>query len=38
MSTQTSSLLVVADEELNREALTRRLQRHGYAVTAARTG
>jgi sigma-B regulation protein RsbU (phosphoserine phosphatase) len=38
MSAETSSLLVVDDEELNREGLSRRLQRHGYAVAAARSG
>jgi sigma-B regulation protein RsbU (phosphoserine phosphatase) len=38
MSGPACSILVVDDEELNREGLTRRLQRHGYEVTAARTG
>src|SRR3954449_11434349 len=38
MSTETSSLLIVDDEELNREGLARRLQRHGYQVTGAKSG
>jgi sigma-B regulation protein RsbU (phosphoserine phosphatase) len=33
-----SSILIVDDEELNSEALARRLQRHGYAVTAVKGG
>src|SRR5205085_532406 len=38
MAAEPSSLLVVDDEELNREGLARRLQRHGYDVTPARSG
>jgi signal transduction histidine kinase len=38
MSAETSSLLIVDDEESNREGLARRLQRHGYATTAAASG
>src|SRR2546423_10433015 len=38
MNAEPSSLLIVDDEELNREGLGRRLQRDGYAVTAARSG
>jgi sigma-B regulation protein RsbU (phosphoserine phosphatase) len=38
MSSETCSLLIVDDEELNREGLARRLTRHGYAVTAAAGG
>src|SRR2546423_1495343 len=38
MGAEPDSLLVVDDEELNREGLARRLQKHGYAVTAARSG
>jgi sigma-B regulation protein RsbU (phosphoserine phosphatase) len=38
MSVEASSILIVDDEEINSEALGRRLQRHGYAVTAARSG
>jgi sigma-B regulation protein RsbU (phosphoserine phosphatase) len=38
MSGETSSLLIVDDEELNREGLARLLQRHGYQVTAAKSG
>src|SRR5262249_6449937 len=38
MSASAHSLLIVDDEELNREGLARRLQRHGYAVTVAQNG
>src|SRR5436305_429273 len=38
MSTEAPSLLVVDDEELNREGLARHLRRHGYAVTLAKNG
>jgi sigma-B regulation protein RsbU (phosphoserine phosphatase) len=38
MGAEPASLLVVDDEELNREGLARRLQKHGYAVTAAASG
>jgi sigma-B regulation protein RsbU (phosphoserine phosphatase) len=38
MSAETYSLLIVDDEELNREGLARRLQRRGYEVSAARSG
>src|SRR6516225_6601918 len=38
MNTETSSLLIVDDEETNREGLARRLQRHGYSVTAVGSG
>jgi sigma-B regulation protein RsbU (phosphoserine phosphatase) len=38
MADETSSLLIVDDEELNREGLTRRLQRHGYVVSSACSG
>src|ERR1700752_1804843 len=32
------AILIVDDEELNRDALARRLQRHDYEVVAAKTG
>src|SRR5437016_1180020 len=38
MSPEPSSLLLVDDEELNREGLARRLRGHGYAVTIAKSG
>jgi sigma-B regulation protein RsbU (phosphoserine phosphatase) len=38
MTTSQASLLIVDDEELNREGLARRLQRHGYEVAAAKGG
>src|SRR5918912_3970515 len=38
MNTEAPSLLVVDDEELNREGLARHLRRHGYAVSLARGG
>src|SRR3954470_228006 len=38
MGAEPDSLLVVDDEELNREGLARRLQKHGYAVTLAASG
>jgi hypothetical protein len=38
MSTESTSLLVVDDEESNREGLARRLRRHGYTVTLAGSG
>jgi DNA-binding response OmpR family regulator len=38
MNAESTTILIVDDEELNSEGLTRRLQRHGYAVTAARSG
>jgi signal transduction histidine kinase len=38
MSGEPGSLLIVDDEELNREGLARRLRRHGYEVTAASSG
>src|SRR5215813_1824630 len=38
MNAESASILVVDDEELNSEGLTRRLQRHGYGVTAAKSG
>src|SRR5262249_45903792 len=38
MSAESASLLIVDDEELNREGLARRLQRHGYEVTVAASG
>jgi sigma-B regulation protein RsbU (phosphoserine phosphatase) len=38
MSGETSSVLIVDDEELNREGLARRLQRHGYSVSTAASG
>jgi signal transduction histidine kinase len=38
MSGETSSLLIVDDEELNREGLVRHLQRHGYSVNSAGSG
>ena len=38
MCAEPTSLLVVDDEELNREGLSRRLQKHGYDVTLASTG
>jgi sigma-B regulation protein RsbU (phosphoserine phosphatase) len=38
MNTESSSILIVDDEELSSEGLARRLQRHGYAVTVAKSG
>src|SRR5262245_39933522 len=38
MSAEPGSILVVDDEELNSEALVRRLQRHAYVVTVAKSG
>jgi signal transduction histidine kinase len=38
MSAESASLLIVDDEELNREGLARRLQRHGYIVTTTGSG
>jgi phosphoserine phosphatase RsbU/P len=38
MSTAQATLLIVDDEELNREGLARRLQRHDYAVAVAKNG
>jgi serine phosphatase RsbU (regulator of sigma subunit) len=38
MNTESSSLLIVDDEEMNREGLARRLQRHGYQVQGAGSG
>jgi sigma-B regulation protein RsbU (phosphoserine phosphatase) len=38
MNAELGSLLVVDDEELNREGLARHLRRHGYEVTLARSG
>jgi sigma-B regulation protein RsbU (phosphoserine phosphatase) len=38
MNGETSSVLIVDDEELNREGLARRLQRHGYTVSSAASG
>jgi sigma-B regulation protein RsbU (phosphoserine phosphatase) len=38
MTPADSSILLVDDEELNREGLARRLERHGYAVTGAKNG
>src|SRR5436190_472802 len=38
MKDEANSLLIVDDEELNREGLARRLRRDGYAVTLARSG
>jgi sigma-B regulation protein RsbU (phosphoserine phosphatase) len=38
MNVEASSILIVDDEELNSEGLARRLQRHGYAVTAVKSG
>src|SRR5262245_27205617 len=38
MTTEPVALLIVDDEELNREGLGRRLQRDGYAVTLAKSG
>jgi sigma-B regulation protein RsbU (phosphoserine phosphatase) len=38
MNTEAPALLVVDDEELNREGLARHLRRHGYAVTLAKNG
>src|SRR3954451_23073206 len=38
MSGETYSLLIVDDEELNREGLARRLLRHGYEVTGVKSG
>jgi sigma-B regulation protein RsbU (phosphoserine phosphatase) len=38
MATSKATILIVDDEELNREGLGRRLQRHDYEVAAARSG
>jgi sigma-B regulation protein RsbU (phosphoserine phosphatase) len=38
MNAEASSILLVDDEELNREGLARRLRGHGYEVTVARSG
>jgi sigma-B regulation protein RsbU (phosphoserine phosphatase) len=38
MSAESSSILIVDDEELNREGLARRLQGRGFAVTVAKSG
>jgi sigma-B regulation protein RsbU (phosphoserine phosphatase) len=38
MNAESSSILIVDDEELNREGLARRLQGRGFAVTVARSG
>jgi serine phosphatase RsbU (regulator of sigma subunit) len=38
MTADSSSILIVDDEELNSEGLARRLQRHGYAVTTVKSG
>jgi len=38
MSDESSSILIVDDEEMNREGLARRLQRYGYTVTLANSG
>src|SRR4051812_35237460 len=38
MTTPFATLLIVDDEELNREGLARRLQRHDYEVVAASSG
>jgi signal transduction histidine kinase len=38
MSADSGSLLIVDDEELNRDGLARRLRRHGYQVAVASSG
>jgi sigma-B regulation protein RsbU (phosphoserine phosphatase) len=38
MNAESSSILIVDDEELSSEGLARRLQRHGYAVTVVKSG
>ncbi len=38
MSEPVASLLLVDDEELNRDMLGRRLELHGYRVTPAENG
>ncbi len=38
MDSPPSSILVVDDEEMNRDGLARRLQRHGYQTTLAENG
>jgi sigma-B regulation protein RsbU (phosphoserine phosphatase) len=38
MNAEASSILLVDDDELNSEGLARRLRRHGYEVTVARSG
>jgi sigma-B regulation protein RsbU (phosphoserine phosphatase) len=38
MTAAPSSILIADDEELNREGLARRLQRHGYETTLAENG
>jgi CheY-like chemotaxis protein len=38
MNVEASSILLVDDDELNSEGLARRLRRHGYEVTIAKSG
>jgi sigma-B regulation protein RsbU (phosphoserine phosphatase) len=38
MTAESNSILIVDDEELNREGLARHLRRHGYTATLARNG
>jgi sigma-B regulation protein RsbU (phosphoserine phosphatase) len=38
MTADSSSILIVDDEELNSEGLARHLRRHGYVVTAVKSG
>ena len=38
MTAPQATILIVDDEELNRDGLARRLQRHGYEVAAAKSG
>src|SRR5262245_52921978 len=38
MTAEPGSILIVDDEDLNREGLARRLERHGYRVTGAKGG
>src|SRR5215469_6779300 len=38
MNAEASSILLVDDDELNREGLARRLRRHGYKVMVAKNG
>ena len=38
MNAEASSILLVDDDELNSEGLARRLRRHGYEVTVAKSG
>ena len=38
MNAESNSILIVDDDELNSQGLARRLQRHDYTVTVAKSG